>query len=147
MTKTRKWNGYATEEAYRKYQKDYYEKNKERILARKKADPWADKLNNAKTRAEKSGIPFDIDREFLNSIRVSHCPILGLELKYTENKKISDDSATLDRINPCLGYVPGNVQILSHKGNRMKSNATPEELRQFAQWILSEYPARAETTP
>jgi len=139
MSEKRKWNGYATEEEYREYQKQYYEKNKKDIAQKKKNDPWNNKLRHAKLRAQKAGVPFDLTRDYLDSIRVSHCPILGIELKYTENTKICDDSATIDRIVPELGYVPGNIQMLSHKANRMKSNATSEQLIMFAKWVLKEH--------
>jgi len=46
-----------------------------------------------------------------------------------------NDSPTLDRIDPNKGYVKGNIQVLSHLANMMKSNATAEELHLFADWI------------
>jgi len=36
-----------------------------------------------------------------------------------------------------LGYIPGNVWVISNKANSMKLNATPEELRQFSQFFLN----------
>lgn len=119
------------------YYQEYYQKNRDRILKRKKNDLWNYKLRHAKIRAKKLNIPFDIDREHLDSIWVEFCPILKIKLSYTENTKICDNSATLDRVIPELGYVKGNVQILSHKANRMKSNATLQELKKFAEYILS----------
>jgi hypothetical protein len=136
MSKKRVNGGYASHEEYINYHRQYYKKNKERIALRKKNDPWNDKLKSAKKRADEAGVHFNIDRDYLNSIRVTHCPALGIELKYTENSRIYDDSATLDRIIPKLGYVKGNVQILSYKANRMKSNATSDELVAFANWVL-----------
>jgi hypothetical protein len=44
-------------------------------------------------------------------------------------------NTSIDRINPKLGYVEGNIQIISHKANRMKSNASVEELKLFARWV------------
>lgn len=35
---------------------------------------------------------------------------------------------SLDKIIPKLGYVKGNVWVVSNKANRIKSNATIEEL-------------------
>lgn len=131
--------GYKDRESYLDYHKQYYQKNRERILARKKADPWSGRMRNAKDRATAKNLDYDLDREYLDTIYTTHCPVLGLELSYTENTVLADNSATIDRINPELGYVKGNVQILSHKANRMKSNATTEELLKFADWVRESY--------
>lgn len=45
-----------------------------------------------------------------------------------KNVGIQNDSPTIDKIIPNLGYVKGNVWVISAKANRMKSNATVEEL-------------------
>lgn len=42
---------------------------------------------------------------------------------------------SLDRIVPSLGYVPGNVAVISHRANRIKSDATADELRAVADWL------------
>ena len=46
------------------------------------------------------------------------------------------DAPSADRIDPRKGYVRGNIQVISMKANAMKANATPEELRSFALWVL-----------
>ena len=38
------------------------------------------------------------------------------------------DSPSLDRINPNLGYIKGNVWVISYRANMIKNNATLEEL-------------------
>jgi hypothetical protein len=46
----------------------------------------------------------------------------------------SDNSITLDKIDPKLGYAAGNVALISWRANRLKSNATPDELQQLADY-------------
>ena len=41
-------------------------------------------------------------------------------------------SPSLDKIKPHLGYVPGNVLVVSHRANMIKHDATPEELSLLA---------------
>jgi hypothetical protein len=139
--------GFKDRDSYLDYHKQYYQKNRERILARKKADPWNTRLKTTRTRAREKGLDHDLDREYLDTIYTTHCPVLGIELSYTENTVLADNSATLDRIDPELGYIKGNVQVLSHKANRMKSNATTEELLQFAEWVRKTYGDRGGVVP
>lgn len=56
------------------------------------------------------------------------CPVLGIPIFSGRGKQI-DNSPNLDRIVPEKGYVPGNVRVISAKANRIKSNATAEELK------------------
>jgi len=69
--------------------------------------------------------------EDYKSILVTHCPLLGLELTYTNcaGNNTPQNYATLDKIDPAKGYVPGNVQILSYRANTLKNSATLEELK------------------
>lgn len=46
---------------------------------------------------------------------------------------------SLDRKDPTKGYTKDNVWIISFLANRMKQNATEEELVQFAKGILHHY--------
>ena len=90
---------------------------------------WEYRLwHGAKSRSSLRGIDFDIDLE--DVVIPELCPILGLKLERLDN----DAAASLDRIDPSLGYVRGNVWVISNKANRMKSNASLEELRKFGQW-------------
>ena len=59
------------------------------------------------------------------------CPILGVELEYGK-KEYSPNKPSVDRIDSDLGYVKGNIQILSIKANRSKNNLTEAELKLFA---------------
>ena len=84
---------------------------------------------NAKARATKYDLPFSITQDDFEI--PTHCPVLGIELYHNYDGKRGsriDNSPTLDRIVPELGYVPGNVLIVSRKANLIKSNATVEEI-------------------
>lgn len=88
-------------------------------------------VNTAKARAESRGIPFAITSEDITIPDV--CPVLGIPIKLDDI--YTDNVPTIDRIVPSLGYVPGNVAVISNKANRLKSDATAEELRQIADWM------------
>lgn len=83
----------------------------------------------AKSRAARQSVPFDIE---LSDIKIpDKCPILGIEF----SKRDVDAAPSLDKIIPDKGYVKGNIQVISNKANRMKSNASIEELKLFSKWV------------
>lgn len=92
-------------------------------------------MANARSRAAKKGLPFSITKDDLKALMVSHCPALGIELIYHNAGGNRFNSASLDRIIPSHGYVPGNVAVISYKANRMKSDSTVEEFMSLARWI------------
>jgi hypothetical protein len=62
-----------------------------------------------------------------------HCPVLGLPLyRNSGGAAQGPNSPSLDRIDPALGYVQGNVKVISSRANAIKSNASPEELLRVA---------------
>tara|TARA_R110002096_G_C14136356_1_gene682416 strand:+ start:35 stop:562 length:528 start_codon:yes stop_codon:yes gene_type:complete len=101
--------------------RDYYIKNKDKAL-------WL----SARNRARQKGLPFDIAVEDINI--PENCPILGIKIA-RDNSVMKDDSPTLDRLYPELGYVKGNVNVISNKANRMKNDATVEEVSLLLEWL------------
>jgi len=89
-----------------------------------------------KSRSKKENIPFTVSLDYLKSIATDTCPALKIKLSWSQPGK-TDNSPSLDKIIPELGYVEGNVMWLSNKANRMKNNATKGELKKFAEWILN----------
>src|SRR6185369_10781632 len=81
---------------------------------------------NAQQRARVHGIEFSISVEDI--IVPEFCPILGLRLAIAEGSA-KDFSPSIDRVDPAKGYIKGNVQVICHKANTIKSNATIQEMR------------------
>lgn len=71
------------------------------------------------------------------------CPVFGFKLRSyfgskNEGRGASNthyDSYSLDRIKPELGYVPGNIAVISHRANTLKRNATVEEIEALGCWM------------
>jgi len=84
---------------------------------------------NAKQRSESKNIPFNIEERDI--IIPEKCPVLGIDLKFADGERIkrSDHSPSLDRIKPELGYTKGNIIVVSLKANRIKTDASLEELK------------------
>lgn len=101
-----------------------------------RADPWPPILRTARARAKEKGIEFTITRD--DFLIPTHCPYLGVilwEHDY-EGKVIWLNQPSLDRIDPSKGYIPGNVQVISVRANRAKSDLSEQELRTFALNVL-----------
>lgn len=64
------------------------------------------------------------------------CPILGIELDYFAGST-QENSPSFDRIDNSIGYVKGNVQIVSWRANRIKNNGTSSEHRKIADYLDS----------
>ena len=144
------------------YRREYYIKNRDRILAKNKeyyktyegaserikenSLRWAEKNRYKKlfvakkSRAKRNGIEFTILLEEIDF--PEYCPILKLKLNYsvhTKDRICRSNSPSFDRIDPSLGYISGNVQIVSMLANMMKSYATKENLISFANWVNQTY--------
>lgn len=94
-------------------------------------------FNETKVRAVKRGVPHTITKEDVRNMFgiVKTCPIFGVELDYTGGVR-TDNSPSLDRVIPELGYVKGNVAVISERANRLKNDGTPLENLQVAVWQL-----------
>lgn len=93
-------------------------------------------LSLIKGRAKKQNIPFDLDYAYLASIAPDICPVLGIPLSWGERKGIpTDNSPSLDKFIPHLGYIKGNVAWISYRANVIKNNATQEEVQAVATWM------------
>lgn len=114
------------------WKKQHNKRAKDRRIRLKNEDPkelWAyDAIANARQRARKAALQCNIDLDYVRSLVVDTCPLLGLPILYA-GAVVSDNSATLDRKNPALGYTRGNIAVISHRANRLKSDASIEELQ------------------
>lgn len=90
--------------------------------------------NQARKRARDKGLEFTL---LVSDIKIpEYCPIMGEKLEYIP-KGFHEYSPSIDRIDSSKGYTIDNIQIISSLANRMKWNATREQLIIFAKGILA----------
>jgi hypothetical protein len=78
------------------------------------------------------GIPFTIT---VDDVPVpDKCPVLGIDMKRGAD---GQNSPSIDRKIGALGYVPGNVCVISARANRIKNDATLAELEALVSWMRS----------
>lgn len=145
---------YQTHKEYiSKRNKEYREKNREKLKAYDKSpqrkemhrkwkklkrleDPSTFLFYAATRRAKINNIIFTISKDDIRKVFPDDkkCPILGIDL-FVSNKITTDNSPSLDRIIPDKGYVPDNIIVISHRANRIKNNATVEELEKVVLFL------------
>ncbi len=103
-------------------------------LTRGKRDIALALVRQAKRRAARKGLPFDLTSDDI--VVPDFCPALGIPLYRAVGRKAQGpNSPTLDRIEPDIGYVRGNVRVISARANQIKSDATPSELLRVACYV------------
>lgn len=90
-------------------------------------------LQNARNRAKKNNIPFTLTEDDISIPDV--CPVLGVVLQKNDGK-VKDNSPSLDRLIPEIGYVKGNVRVISWRANRLKSDASVDELQKLIEYMI-----------
>lgn len=115
----------------------WYARNSEyvrqRDQAKLRADPGKALFQRTRKRAAAKGIAFDLDPEDLGV--PEFCPVLGIRLQIGDRR--FGASPSVDRILPALGYVKGNVVVCSQRANRIKNDASLEELRAVVAFLES----------
>lgn len=86
---------------------------------------------SARNRSRIQNIPFDLTPEDI--IIPDVCPVLGIPMEFAEGKR-TDGTPSLDKIVKELGYVRGNVAVISWRANRLKNDATLEELEKLTEY-------------
>ena len=128
---------YANDEEYRTKQrlnsKRWGIENPEKMREHRKNwthyNPAWIMYHNAYRRAKEKQIPFDIS--FTDIEIPEYCPVLGFKLT-SDNR---ETNPSLDRIRPELGYVKGNIQVISMRANRLKQDASIEELEKLIMYM------------
>lgn len=89
----------------------------------------------AKQRAKRSSLPFDLTEEDI--VVPVLCPALKIPLVKTKGTN-GDSSPSIDRLHGDAGYTKENSRIISQRANRIKNNATLEELIDLVLWLVKE---------
>ena len=112
----------------------YHCKNcsKNRYKNNKISSPKTLMLAAAKQRAKRDKVICNITE---NDILIpERCPILNIPLKINI-KKWENDSPSLDRIIPKLGYTKDNIKVISWRANALKRDASIEELESIVKYM------------
>ena len=101
---------------------------------KRREDPAYRMYHGAKQRAKKQNLPFDLDQKYIKDLIPTHCPVFGIPL-INGTDIFHDNSLSLDKLIPCKGYVKGNVCVICDRANRIKRDATLDELKKLVYYI------------
>lgn len=97
-------------------------------------------IHAARSNARRDSVIFDIT---IDDIEIPLlCPVLGIVLRF-EGPPFSEWLPSLDKVRPSLGYVKGNIRVISWRANRLKADCVrPDDLRAVADYIdgIDRYP-------
>lgn len=85
---------------------------------------------DARKRSIALSLPFDIAPDDI--VVPAECPVLGIPLVQGGDR---NSAPSLDRVIPSLGYTKGNIRVISFRANRLKSDATLDELRRVLAYV------------
>ena len=93
-------------------------------------------INASKQRAVLKNIEHTLTLNQLKSIYPidNKCPVFGTELKFGD-AGFRDNSPSIDKIDPAKGYTLDNVQVISWRANRVKADATVQELEMLLSFM------------
>lgn len=87
-------------------------------------------LGEARKRAREKGIAITITVDDI--VIPQKCPALGIPLAFDGKR---ENWPSLDRLDNSLGYVPGNVFVISCRANKIKNDATLAEIEAIARYM------------
>lgn len=88
--------------------------------------------NRLKASAKRRGIAFELSLVDLHRLAWPiSCPVLGIGLKFNRGEA-KDNSYSIDRIDNTKGYTIDNIVVVSLKANKLKNNASIDELGKIA---------------
>lgn len=97
-------------------------------------------ISNTERRAKKLGVKFNLTGKYLWDLYLKQnrkCALSGVDIRFSPtNRRRTDGTASLDRIDSNGGYVKGNVQWTHKTVNYMKMDLSPQELLDWCQKIV-----------
>ena len=114
----------------------HYDNRRERARLRRIANPEATMLYDLKYRARMHGIECTISVEDI--VIPGICPVFGTAFVIGGPVETRHLAPSIDRIDSTLGYIKGNVQVISFKANAMKQNASIADMILLGKWAESQ---------
>lgn len=101
----------------------------------KSRQPWLPLMTGARHRSLKSGLPFDLTREWCEARWTGRCELTGIEFSLNTPKRDSF-APSIDKIDPAKGYVQSNCRFVLWAFNLFKYTGTDETMYSLARTLV-----------
>jgi hypothetical protein len=102
--------------------------NNKRAIESRKRNPKSFILYRLRGNAKVRGRACTLELKDIPDIP-KYCPVFSwIKLEYRAGSGRQDNSPSVDRIDNTKGYERGNIRIISYLANKLKSDATDEQL-------------------
>lgn len=98
-----------------------------------------ERFHGLKDRSKRKNIECNIDESYLHELQERQngmCALSGIPMTYYFDSGRVPTNLSVDRIDPSLGYIKGNLQLVCMAVNQMKNDLTIEQLKYFCRSIL-----------
>lgn len=93
-------------------------------------------LNKIERRANSMNFEFNLTLDYILSIFNGKCNLSGEDIQFGKHwNKLSDQTASLDRINNNKGYIIGNVQWVHKDVNFMKGQLSQKRFKELCKQV------------
>lgn len=120
---------------YSRNREDRLAKAKEYQKTWRRAYPERAMLSGVKSTALMKHLAFDLTIDDINIPEL--CPVLGLPM----DRRDRDHTPSVDRRDNSKGYVKGNIRIISNRANRLKGEASIDEVRAILAYMVEDQAA------
>lgn len=108
-------------------------------------------VTRARQRARKRGLPFDLTTDHILALwrhQSGRCALTGRHL-HTQMSRghARPETCTIDRITPSLGYVEGNIRLVTHWSNVARHNLSDDQLIDWANALTGHLTTGTTATP
>lgn len=106
---------------------------KDRVRQTRLKTPWVRVIMAIRARSKKKGIPFNLTYEWGAARWTGCCELTGIEFQIGVKRGTPlTFSASVDRIEPKLGYVQSNCRFILHAINAFRGEQTDQEMLSLA---------------
>jgi hypothetical protein len=120
----------------KEYNQTWKRQNRARIYAKAKEarmrNPVKYLLFGVRGRAVRFGIECSLTEADL--VVPETCPVLGIPLLWGQGPS-ANNSPSVDRFDNSKAYTKDNIHIISNRANKLKNNATVEEMRAVLRYM------------
>lgn len=112
---------------------EYIRNGRRRYIEEKSLKPWKRAIINARTRAKKSGIPFDLTNEWAIRRWTGKCEFSGItfDTSFTGQKGCRPFSVSIDQKEPSKGYTQENCWFILFAYNAAKGSGSLDDLKKL----------------